>query len=105
MTWITLWEFTGFPAHTSRSANGCLLAEYSRESMSVSARMIPGEHLLLPTMTTGPLEGVRVIDLASVVMGPFAAQLLGDMGADVIKVEPPQGDLTRITHPQRHPGM
>jgi crotonobetainyl-CoA:carnitine CoA-transferase CaiB-like acyl-CoA transferase len=56
-------------------------------------------------MTTGPLEGVRVIDLASVVMGPFAAQLLGDMGADVIKVEPPQGDLTRITHPQRHPGM
>ncbi|MFD1047608.1 CaiB/BaiF CoA transferase family protein, partial [Kibdelosporangium lantanae] len=38
-------------------------------------------------------------------MGPYAAQLLGDMGADVIKVEPPAGDLTRITHPQRHPGM
>jgi hypothetical protein len=53
----------------------------------------------------GALAGVRVIDLASVVMGPYAAQLLGDMGADVIKVEPPAGDLTRITHPQRHPGM
>ncbi|TCO56702.1 CaiB/BaiF CoA transferase family protein [Actinocrispum wychmicini] len=53
----------------------------------------------------GALAGVRVIDLASVVMGPFAAQLLGDMGADVIKVEPPAGDLTRLTHPQRHPGM
>ncbi len=38
-------------------------------------------------------------------MGPYAAQLLGDMGADVIKVEPPAGDLTRITHPQRHAGM
>jgi crotonobetainyl-CoA:carnitine CoA-transferase CaiB-like acyl-CoA transferase len=45
---------------------------------------------------TGALAGVRVIDLASVVMGPYAAQLLGDMGADVIKVEPPAGDLTRI---------
>lgn len=53
----------------------------------------------------GALAGVRVIDLASVVMGPYAAQLLGDMGADVVKVEPPAGDLTRITHPQRHPGM
>jgi crotonobetainyl-CoA:carnitine CoA-transferase CaiB-like acyl-CoA transferase len=56
-------------------------------------------------MTHGPLAGVRVIDLASVVMGPYAAQLLGDMGADVIKVEPPAGDLTRITLPQRDDGM
>jgi crotonobetainyl-CoA:carnitine CoA-transferase CaiB-like acyl-CoA transferase len=57
------------------------------------------------TDASGPLAGVRVVDLASVVMGPYAAQLLGDMGADVIKVEPPAGDLTRITHPQRHAGM
>ena len=53
----------------------------------------------------GPLQGVRVIDLASVVMGPYACQILGDMGADVIKVEPPAGDSTRRTVPQRNPGM
>lgn len=53
----------------------------------------------------GPLDGVRVVDLSSVVMGPFAAQILGDLGADVVKVEPPAGDLTRLTLPQRSPGM
>ncbi|MBB4689126.1 CaiB/BaiF CoA transferase family protein [Amycolatopsis jiangsuensis] len=53
----------------------------------------------------GALDGLRVIDMAAVVMGPYAAQILGDLGADVIKVEPPAGDLTRHTHPRRHPGM
>ena len=54
---------------------------------------------------SGPLDGVRIIDLTTVLMGPFATQLLGDYGADVIKVEPPTGDTSRGIVPALHPGM
>jgi formyl-CoA transferase len=53
----------------------------------------------------GPLQGIKVIDMTSVLMGPFASQALGDMGADVIKVESPQGDLVRELGPARHADM
>ena len=48
-----------------------------------------------------PLAGVRVIELANFIAGPLAGTLLADMGADVVKVEPPQGDMGRATPPIR----
>jgi crotonobetainyl-CoA:carnitine CoA-transferase CaiB-like acyl-CoA transferase len=55
--------------------------------------------------TTGPLAGVRVLDLTAVVAGPLATQILGDYGADVIKVEPPDGDRMRVNGVTRNRGM
>lgn len=52
-----------------------------------------------------PLDGVKIIDMSNMLMAPYATQILGDMGADVIKVEPPEGDPIRDIGPSRNPGM
>jgi crotonobetainyl-CoA:carnitine CoA-transferase CaiB-like acyl-CoA transferase len=52
-----------------------------------------------------PLHGIKVIDLSSVIFGPYCAQWFADLGADVIKLEAPEGDSTRQTGPGLEPGM
>jgi crotonobetainyl-CoA:carnitine CoA-transferase CaiB-like acyl-CoA transferase len=53
----------------------------------------------------GPLAGVRILDLTTVIMGPFATQILAGLGAEVTKVEPPEGDNMRHVGPARNAGM
>jgi crotonobetainyl-CoA:carnitine CoA-transferase CaiB-like acyl-CoA transferase len=54
---------------------------------------------------SGPLAGVKVIDLSTIVSGPLCAQILGDLGADVVKFEPPAGDSARYLGTEGQPGM
>jgi crotonobetainyl-CoA:carnitine CoA-transferase CaiB-like acyl-CoA transferase len=54
---------------------------------------------------TGPLSGIRVVDMTSVLMGPYATQILADYGADVIKIEDESGDLLRMGGAMRNRGM
>ena len=51
------------------------------------------------------LKGARIIELGHILMGPYAAQILGDLGADVIKIEPPEGDVYRSVGVSASPGM
>jgi crotonobetainyl-CoA:carnitine CoA-transferase CaiB-like acyl-CoA transferase len=55
--------------------------------------------------SVGPMTGLRVVDLSINLLGPLATQILGDMGADVIKIETPDGDQMRWNGPTRTPGM
>ena len=65
----------------------------------------PGVNTASPSANAGPLSGVRILDLSSVVMGPYATQVLGDLGADIIKVESFAGDNMRAVGPMRNAGM
>lgn len=59
----------------------------------------------MTTTKTGPLAGLRIVDLTAVVMGPYAMQIMADYGADVIKIESPDGDIMRYAHKNGDRGM
>ena len=63
------------------------------------------ENSRIPDRQQGPLAGVRILDLTAVVLGPLATQILGDYGADVVKIETLDGDLMRANGVVAHPGM
>ena len=55
--------------------------------------------------SAGPLAGISIVDMTTVLMGPYATQILADYGAEVVKVEPPDGDIMRHGGPMRNPRM
>jgi crotonobetainyl-CoA:carnitine CoA-transferase CaiB-like acyl-CoA transferase len=54
---------------------------------------------------SGPLHGIKIVEMTSVVLGPWACQLLADMGAEVVKIEQPRGDSNRTLGAATNPGM
>ncbi len=84
-------------------------AELSAAGPSQGAKAPSGGSAVHEVTSAGahnsPLHGIRVVDMTSLGMGPLASQILGDYGADVIKLEPPTGDVFRHVLPQGSPGM
>src|SRR5208283_5645809 len=72
---------------------------------TTTVRSVDQRKVTMTATTNGPLEGVRVLDLTSIVMGPLATQIFGDLGADVITVEDSRGTLSRVMTAGPHPQL
>ena len=91
-------------AHAQGARRGARMSAGAAAEVQPIRRRRRALHAKLAT-SAGPLAGVRVIDLTVNVLGPVATMILGDMGADVIKVETPEGDPNRQNGPARNANM